>query len=34
MNSKTRNKIITDLIVAAATVTLLSQRLTGNTIHE
>lgn len=34
MNSKTRNKIITDLIVAAATVTLLSEKLTGTAIHE
>jgi hypothetical protein len=34
MNSKIRNKIITDLIVAAATVTLLSEKLTGEAIHE
>ena len=34
MNSKTRNKIITDLVVASATVILLSERLTGTAIHE
>ena len=34
MNTKTRNKIITDLIVAAATLVLLSEKLTGEAIHE
>ena len=34
MNTKTRNKIITDLIVAAATIVLLSEKLTGEAIHE
>lgn len=34
INSKTRNKIITDLVVATATVTLLSEKLTGLAIHE
>ena len=34
MNTKTRNKIITDLIVAASTLILLSEKLTGEAIHE
>lgn len=34
MNSKTRNKIITDLVVAASTLILLSEKLTGTAIHE
>ena len=34
MNIKIRNKIITDLTVAAAAVTLLSEKLTGTAIHE
>lgn len=34
MNSKTRNKIITDLVVAATTIVVISEKLTGETIHE
>lgn len=34
MNTKIRNKIITDLIVVASTLILLSEKLTGEAIHE
>lgn len=34
INSKTRNKIITDLVVAATTIVVISEKLTGETIHE